>query len=121
MHHAHDHEVNPNFPLRVLAELNGPLQALIAHCREAKPDLLLLLGPFVDSDQPNIRMGLVDQVYQDVFQEGVRHPLPFPSPLIVSMCGADAGQLRLASECLCQACSWDHEVSRIACVNPACW
>ena len=64
----------------MLIELNCALQALIAHCREAKPDLLLLLGPFVDSDQPKIRMGLVDQVYQDVFQEGVR-PLFISRPL----------------------------------------
>jgi hypothetical protein len=71
-----------------------PLEALMTHCREAKPDLLVLLGPFVDAEQPRIKLGLVDQLYEDIFQEGVRPCLLVvpdthrPDSIQASCCGA---------------------------------
>eukprot|EP00889_Picochlorum_renovo_P008632 jgi/Picre1/35662/NNA_003123.t1 len=37
-----------------------PLKALIQYCEREKPEVLLLLGPFVDEDHPDIGRGLID-------------------------------------------------------------
>lgn len=44
-----------------------PLKALIQYCEREKPEMLLLLGPFVDEDHPDIGKGLVDVTFEDIF------------------------------------------------------
>lgn len=48
-----------------------PLEELITHCKQAKPDVLLLLGPFVDAQNSRIKEGQEDQLHQDIFEEWV--------------------------------------------------
>ena len=44
-----------------------PLEELTQFCAQHKPDLLLLLGPFVDVDHPLIQSGMVDEAFEDMF------------------------------------------------------
>ena len=44
-----------------------PLKELIQFCAQHKPNLLLLLGPFVDVDHPLIQGGVVDEAFDDIF------------------------------------------------------
>jgi DNA polymerase alpha subunit B len=44
-----------------------PLKALIQYCEREKPEVLLLLGPFVDEDHPDIGRGLIDVTFEDIF------------------------------------------------------
>lgn len=48
-----------------------PLHALLAFCAQVKPDLLLLLGPFVDAEHPLIADNLADRPFGRIFQESV--------------------------------------------------
>jgi len=48
-----------------------PLHELVEYAREDKPAVVVLLGPFVDSDHPKIRDGLVDAQFQEIFEEAV--------------------------------------------------
>ena len=52
-----------------------PLQYLLEYCAKTKPDTLLLLGPFVDEDHPQIKSGLVEHTFEDIFEAQVTHPL----------------------------------------------
>lgn len=47
------------------------LEDLLDYCRESKPDVLVLLGPYVDCDHPLIENGQEDQTHQDIFEEWV--------------------------------------------------
>lgn len=49
----------------------SPLQALVDLCNQEKPDVLLLLGPFIDAEHPKIKSGSLDQRFQDLFEEQV--------------------------------------------------
>ncbi len=49
----------------------APLDALLSVCRRQRPDALVLLGPFVDAEQPLVASGLVDMTFQDIFQSQV--------------------------------------------------
>ena len=51
-----------------------PLQSLLELCKEKRPDILLLLGPFVDAEHSEIQHGLIDQAFQDIFEEKVSDP-----------------------------------------------
>lgn len=52
-----------------------PLTALLECCTAHRPDMLLLLGPFVDVDHPLIRGGMLDETFDDVFHSRVAGPL----------------------------------------------
>lgn len=45
----------------------GPLTALLEHCKQQKPDVLLLMGPFVDSEHPWVQAGQLQQTFQELF------------------------------------------------------
>ncbi|KAG8051016.1 hypothetical protein GUJ93_ZPchr0009g2163 [Zizania palustris] len=44
-----------------------PLQELLSYACRKQPQLLILMGPFIDSDHPDIKKGTVDQGFQDIF------------------------------------------------------
>ncbi|KAL3835659.1 hypothetical protein ACJIZ3_010395 [Penstemon smallii] len=44
-----------------------PLNELLAYARRKQPQLLVLLGPFVDSDHPELRKGTVDRTFDEIF------------------------------------------------------
>ena len=48
-----------------------PLHALLAFCSETKPDVLLLMGPFVDAEHPSIAENLAAQPFHQIYQESV--------------------------------------------------
>jgi len=52
-----------------------PLDELLAYCKERRPDLLLLLGPFVDSEHATVSGGALDETFDDVFDLRVREAL----------------------------------------------
>ncbi|CAH8382709.1 unnamed protein product [Eruca vesicaria subsp. sativa] len=45
-----------------------PLNELLAHAKRKPPQLLVLLGPFVDSEHPEIEKGAVDATFSEIFQ-----------------------------------------------------
>ncbi|XP_051122291.1 uncharacterized protein LOC127245449 [Andrographis paniculata] len=45
-----------------------PLTELIAYARRKQPQLLVLLGPFIDSDHPELRKGTVNQTFDEIFR-----------------------------------------------------
>uniref|UniRef100_A0A0D9XY55 DNA polymerase alpha subunit B n=1 Tax=Leersia perrieri TaxID=77586 RepID=A0A0D9XY55_9ORYZ len=44
-----------------------PLQELLSYACRKQPQLLILMGPFIDADHPDIKKGSVDQSFQDIF------------------------------------------------------
>ncbi|CAL4896390.1 unnamed protein product [Urochloa decumbens] len=44
-----------------------PLQELLSYACRKQPQLLILMGPFIDSDHPDIKKGTVDQTFHDIF------------------------------------------------------
>ncbi|XP_039798730.1 DNA polymerase alpha subunit B-like isoform X2 [Panicum virgatum] len=44
-----------------------PLQELLAYACRKQPQLLILMGPFIDSDHPVMKKGTVDQTFHDIF------------------------------------------------------
>ena len=48
-----------------------PLAALLAVCREKRPDVLILLGPFVDAEQPLLAQGGVELTFEEIFESQV--------------------------------------------------
>ena len=44
-----------------------PLEALIKYCEKENPDILMLVGPFVDQDHPEVSSGMLDVTFEDVF------------------------------------------------------
>ncbi|XP_058005627.1 uncharacterized protein LOC110640495 isoform X1 [Hevea brasiliensis] len=44
-----------------------PLTELLAYASRKPPQLLILLGPFVDSEHPEIRKGTVDRSFDEIF------------------------------------------------------
>eukprot|EP00798_Chlamydomonas_sp_ICE-L_P021544 gene21544-28536_t len=48
-----------------------PLNELLQFCSEKQPDLLLLMGPFVDVEHPLIKSGTLDCTFDKIFQEQV--------------------------------------------------
>ncbi|XP_010415340.1 PREDICTED: DNA polymerase alpha subunit B-like [Camelina sativa] len=52
-----------------------PLNELLAYARRKSPQLLVLLGPFVDSEHPEIKNGTVDATFNEIFQVEVLRKL----------------------------------------------
>ncbi|KFK41171.1 hypothetical protein AALP_AA2G094900 [Arabis alpina] len=52
-----------------------PLNELLAYARRKPPQLLVLLGPFVDSEHPEIKKGAVDATFSEIFQVEVLRKL----------------------------------------------
>ncbi|KAF8725458.1 hypothetical protein HU200_019981 [Digitaria exilis] len=44
-----------------------PLQELLSYACRKQPQLIILMGPFIDSDHPDIKKGTVDQTFHDIF------------------------------------------------------
>ncbi|KAI5475991.1 DNA polymerase alpha subunit B [Pseudohyphozyma bogoriensis] len=69
-------------PFTVDANLNyEPLDALITRAGSEKPDALILIGPFVDSEHPLIKNGDVDQTPTEIFRDQI-------SPRLVKLAAA---------------------------------
>lgn len=49
-----------------------PLETLFSVAKEKEVDLIVLIGPFVDSEHPKIKNGTLDISFEHVFQEQVR-------------------------------------------------
>ncbi|KAI7998262.1 ABC transporter C family member 3 [Camellia lanceoleosa] len=45
-----------------------PLTELLAYARRKQPQLLLLLGPFIDSEHPEIKKGAVNRTFDEIFR-----------------------------------------------------
>ena len=52
-----------------------PLDALLKYCAAHRPDVLLLLGPFVDAEHALVRGGLEDETFEEMFESRVAAPL----------------------------------------------
>ncbi|XP_010250838.1 PREDICTED: DNA polymerase alpha subunit B isoform X2 [Nelumbo nucifera] len=48
-----------------------PLSELLAYATRKQPQLLMLLGPFVDSEHPDIKKAAIDRSFEEVFHEEV--------------------------------------------------
>ncbi|KAL3501055.1 hypothetical protein ACH5RR_035504 [Cinchona calisaya] len=44
-----------------------PLVELLGYARRKQPQLLILLGPFIDADHPEIKKGTVNRTFEDMF------------------------------------------------------
>lgn len=44
-----------------------PLAELLGYARRKQPQLLILLGPFIDADHPEIKKGTIDRTFDDMF------------------------------------------------------
>ena len=51
--------------------LYEPLAALLEHAATQKPDILLLAGPFVDADHPQVRGGLLEETFDQIYESRV--------------------------------------------------
>ncbi|MFS7943928.1 putative DNA polymerase alpha/delta/epsilon, subunit B, DNA polymerase alpha, subunit B [Helianthus anomalus] len=45
-----------------------PLSDLLAYARRRQPQLLVLLGPFIDSEHPEIKKGALNKTYDELFR-----------------------------------------------------
>ncbi|KAL4193658.1 hypothetical protein AMTRI_Chr06g177850 [Amborella trichopoda] len=52
-----------------------PLTELLAYARRKQPQLLILMGPFVDTEHPKIKKGTIDESFAEVFQEEILNKL----------------------------------------------
>uniref|UniRef100_A0A165YAE5 DNA polymerase alpha subunit B n=1 Tax=Daucus carota subsp. sativus TaxID=79200 RepID=A0A165YAE5_DAUCS len=48
-----------------------PLTELLAYARRKQPQLLILLGPFIDSEHPEIKKGTVNQTFDELFHHEI--------------------------------------------------
>ncbi|XP_057738472.1 uncharacterized protein LOC130955598 [Arachis stenosperma] len=48
-----------------------PLVELLAYAKRRQPQLLILLGPFVDSEHSNIKKGTVDRTFDEIFHNDI--------------------------------------------------
>ncbi|KAF9609088.1 hypothetical protein IFM89_012653 [Coptis chinensis] len=48
-----------------------PLVELLAYATRKQPQLLMLLGPFVDSEHPEIRKATIDRSFDDIFHSDI--------------------------------------------------
>lgn len=55
----------------------APLAELLSSCRVSRPDLLLLMGPFVDVEHALIANGSLDITFEELYDKQVR---PSPAP-----------------------------------------
>lgn len=84
---ALDQEFNPTEPSHMLSELSliiaagpftttdnlmfEPLTELLAYARRKQPQLLILLGPFIDSEHPEIKKGTVNRTFDEIFHHDI--------------------------------------------------
>ncbi|XP_021899762.1 DNA polymerase alpha subunit B isoform X2 [Carica papaya] len=52
-----------------------PLSELLAYARRKSPQLLILLGPFIDSEHPEIKKGTINESFDELFQIEVSRKL----------------------------------------------
>ncbi|GFY88166.1 DNA polymerase alpha 2 [Actinidia rufa] len=45
-----------------------PLAELLAYARRKQPQLLLLLGPFIDTEHPEIKKGTINKTFDEIFR-----------------------------------------------------
>ncbi|KAL1538983.1 hypothetical protein AAHA92_27662 [Salvia divinorum] len=45
-----------------------PLNDLLAYAQRKQPQLLVLLGPFIDSDHPELKKGTINQTFDELFR-----------------------------------------------------
>lgn len=50
-----------------------PLDELLDYVNQHKPDVVILLGPFVDVDAPSVEDGTLDVTFDAVFEKEVSH------------------------------------------------
>ncbi|CAG9460899.1 unnamed protein product [Pedinophyceae sp. YPF-701] len=64
----------------------APLQRLLARCKDVRPDMLLLMGPFVDSEHELVKAGTLgeDMTFADVLKARVLKP-------VSDFCGSAGG------------------------------
>jgi DNA polymerase alpha subunit B len=48
-----------------------PLAALLEYCTAHRPDVLILVGPFVDAEHPLVRDGTLDETFEEVYASRV--------------------------------------------------
>ncbi|ONI30147.1 hypothetical protein PRUPE_1G233700 [Prunus persica] len=48
-----------------------PLRELLAYASKTLPQLLILLGPFIDSEHPEIKKGTVDRSFDEIFRSEI--------------------------------------------------
>jgi DNA polymerase alpha subunit B len=53
-----------------------PLEELLDYVTRHKPDVVILLGPFVDVDAPPVQDGTLDETFDTVFEKEVSHCIP---------------------------------------------
>ncbi|KAF9604536.1 hypothetical protein IFM89_007657 [Coptis chinensis] len=84
---AMDHEFQPDSPSSTPEKLSlviaagpftttdnllfEPLVELLAYATRKQPQLLMLLGPFIDSEHPEIRKGTIDRSFDDIFHSDI--------------------------------------------------
>jgi DNA polymerase alpha subunit B len=66
-----------------------PLTELLSYCTEKRPDVLLLVGPFVDTEHPLVAGGTLDESFDTLFDTRVRDAL-------LTYCDAAGGACRVA-------------------------
>lgn len=52
-----------------------PFKRLLTYAARRQPHLLILMGPFVDAEHPQIKNGTVDATFDHIFQEHIRDPV----------------------------------------------
>lgn len=84
-----------------------PLQAVLDHCNERPPDVLLLLGPFVDAEHPLVQAGMLQDSFDDIFATQVHDLLKTMCPSSANVC------MRFFLMCLAEEVmliySWPHQ------------
>jgi hypothetical protein len=73
-------------PFCLLEDLSyAPLASLLQQLAAAPPQVLLLLGPFVDVENPAVAGGMMDVTFQQLFQQqvgaGLNHPQKVPGSM----------------------------------------
>lgn len=48
-----------------------PLAELLSYARRKQPQLIILLGPFIDSDHPEIKKGTVNRTFDEIFEDEI--------------------------------------------------
>ncbi|CAN4090508.1 unnamed protein product [Withania somnifera] len=48
-----------------------PLAELLLYAQRKQPQLIILLGPFIDSDHPEIKRGTVNRTFDEIFQDEI--------------------------------------------------
>lgn len=74
-----------------------PLQELLKYCMQQRPQQLLLAGPFVDAQHPDIEKGLVDRTFQQIFGDEVGCSGWAPAGCVKSCSYALAATLRFTA------------------------